>query len=79
MELPNPPGEKPRPYARKNRTGATRMITPDHEEQITRLLGEYFTDLAAGLAWLRKDFDAKCPRDLLTAARAGQVIHVLKV
>ncbi len=54
------------------------MITPDHEEQMTRLLGEYFADPAAGLAWLRKDFDANTPRDLLTSMRAGQVIHVLK-
>jgi len=78
-ELANPPGQKPAPFAGKpRRTDATRMITPDHEEQITRLLGEYFSDQAAGLAWLRKDFDANTPRDLLTAKRAGQAIHVLK-
>ncbi len=78
MELANPPGQKPRPYRRKQTAGATRMITPHHEEQITRLLGERFTDLAAGLAWLRKNFDASTPRDLLTAKRSGQVLHVLK-
>lgn len=54
------------------------MIAPDHEEQIERLLGEYFGDQASGLAWLNKDFDAPTPHDLLTAQRAGQVIHVLK-
>ena len=77
--LPNPPGQKPSPYAgRPNRTAATRMIAPDHEEQIERLLLVYFDDLDAGSAWLEKNFDAKRPRDLLTARRAGQVIHVLK-
>ena len=78
MELANPPGEKPRPYAHKKTTDATRMIAPDHEEQITRLLGECFADPAAGLAWLERDFGAKTPRDLLTAKRAGQAIYVLK-
>ena len=78
-ELPNPPGQKPAPYAGKRKTtDGTRMIHPDHVEQIERLLGEYFDDEAAGLAWLNKDFDARHPRDLLTAKRAGQVIHVLK-
>jgi len=74
-----PPGQKPAPFAGKRRwTDAVRAIAPDHEEQITRLLREYFDDDAAGLAWLEKDFDAQSPRDLLTAARAGQVIRVLK-
>ncbi|MCH7591460.1 MAG: HNH endonuclease [Planctomycetes bacterium] len=54
------------------------MIAPDHEEQIERLLREHFGDLATGLAWLEKDFDAQSPRDLLTAKRAGEVIYVLK-
>ena len=54
------------------------MIAPDHVEQIERLLREYFGDLPTGLAWLERDFDAKHPRDLLTAQRAGQVIWVLK-
>lgn len=77
--LPNPPGEKPAPYAGRRKTSyATRMIAPDHEEQIERLLGVYFPDKAAGLAWLEKNFDVKCPHDLLTAKRAGEVIHVLK-
>ena len=76
--LPNPPGEKPRPSGRKRTSGVTRMITPDHEEQIERLLVEYFGDRGKGWAWLEKNFDAVCPRDLLTAVRAGQVIHVLK-
>ncbi len=77
--LPHAPGHKPAPYAgRPNRTAATRMIAPDHEEQIERLLREHFGDLDAGLVWLEKNFDAKRPRDLLTASRAGQVIHVLK-
>ena len=78
-ELPNPPGQKPAPYAGKRKTtDGTRMIHPDHVEQIERLLGEYFDDEAAGLAWLHKDFEAKHPRDLLTAKQAGQVIRVLK-
>jgi len=55
------------------------MILPAHEEQIARLLREAFGgNEAAGAAWLEKDFGAKTPRDLLTAMRAGQVIHVLK-
>ncbi len=78
-ELPYPPGQKPAPFAgKRKRTDATRMIAPGHIEQITRLLRVYFDDEAAGLAWLAKDFDAKHPRDLLTAKRAGQVILVLK-
>ena len=78
-KLPNPPGQKPSPFkGKRKQTDATRMIMPDHTEQIERLLGEYFGDQTAGLAWLNKDFDAPTPRDLLTAKRAGQVIHVLK-
>ena len=78
-KLANPPGQKPAPYAgRRKTTDATRMITPDHEEQIERTLCEHFGDLPTGLAWLARDFDAKQPRDLLTAKRAGQVIRVLK-
>ena len=79
QQLPNPPGEKPSPYGnRPQRTAATRMIHPDHVEHIERLLVECFGDQAAGLAWLKKDFKARHPRDLLTAKRAGQVIRVLK-
>lgn len=54
------------------------MIAADHVEQIDRLLSEHFGDIEAGRAWLKKDFDAETPRDLLTAKRAGQVIRVLK-
>ncbi len=43
-----------------------------------RALGECFTNPAAGLAWLRKDFNGSTPWDLLMAKRAGQVVHVLK-
>ncbi len=78
-KLPHPPGKKPAPFAKKpRRTDATRMIAPDHVEQIDRMLREHFGDMEAGHAWLKKDFDAETPRDLLTARRAGQVIHVLK-
>ena len=77
--LPNPPGCKPAPFARKRqKTDATRMIMPDHVEQIERLLREYFGNIDAGRAWLKKDFDAEHSRALLTAKRAGQVIRVLK-
>ena len=34
-----------------------RMITPDHEEQIDRLLLEHFSDRGKGWAWLDKNFD----------------------
>ncbi len=79
MELANPPGEKPAPFAgNRKRTTATRMIAPDHEEHIERWLIEYFGNLASGLAWLEKDFSAKSPHDLLTARRAGTVLYVLK-
>jgi len=78
-KLPHPPGQKPAPFeGKRKRTTAIRAIQPDHEEQIMRLLGERFEDEAAGLAWLRKNFKADRPRDLLTARRAAQVIHVLK-
>ncbi len=78
-ELPNPPGRKPAPYqGRRQKTDATRMIAPGHEEQIERLLREHFGDLESGLAWLEKNFDVQCTRDLLTAKRAGEVIYVLK-
>lgn len=79
-DLPYPPGEKPGSYAGRRRvTDAVRMISPDHEEQIERLITEYFGNAEAGVAWLRKDFDVNHPRDPLTAKRAGQVIHVLKI
>ncbi len=77
--LKHAPGTKPAPFARRrHKTDATRMIAPDHEEQITRLLREHFGNMAVGVAWLQKNFDAEQPRDLLTAKRAGQVIRVLK-
>lgn len=77
--LPNAPGCKPAPYRRRRRpTSATRMIATDHAEQIERLLLKHFGDADAGSAWLQKDFEARTPRDLLTARRAGQVIRVLK-
>lgn len=77
--LPNPPGKKPAPYAGNRKTNdAVRMIAPGHVDQIERLLVEYFGSLDAGRAWLRKDFRANEPRELLTAQRAGQVIGVLK-
>lgn len=78
-EIPYPPGRKPAPFAGTcKRTDATRMIAPGHIERITRLLHVCFDDAAAGLAWLVKDFEAKHPRDLLTAKRAGQVVRVLQ-
>lgn len=54
------------------------MIRPDHVEQIERLLGGSLDDEAAGLAWQHKNLDAGHLRDLLTAKRAGNVIHILK-
>lgn len=78
-DLPYEPGTKPAPFAgKRNRSDAIRMICDDHIEQIERLLIDYFNGLDAGFAWLAKNFDATSPRDLLTAKRAGQVIHVLK-
>jgi hypothetical protein len=91
-DLPNPPGQKPRPCDRKRRTtGTTRMIDNDQVDQIERLLGEYFPDLDAGLLWLSGNFKtpriAAVDRDdvqyairrLATAKRAGEVIRALKL
>lgn len=78
-DLPNPPGKKPPPYEGKRKTtNATRMIAPDHIEQIERMMGVYFENDSAGIVWLNKNFDVDHPRGLLTAQRAGQVIFVLK-
>ena len=89
--LPHPPGQKPSPYAGKRRApGTIRMITEDQVDQIVRLGSGYFDNYQAFAAWLVKDF--KVPeirglqfaglrnliRGLATAARAGQVIAVLK-
>ena len=87
--LPNPPGKKPPAYAKRNRTGAARMIQDEHVEQILRLLAAYWgnVDLAA-LTWLATNFKEVRPlagkavpdtiiRQLGTAKRAGEVIRVL--
>ncbi len=41
-------------------------------------MGQYFDSEYLSTAWLKKNFDARQPRDLLTAIRAGHVIRVLK-
>lgn len=81
--LPHAPGKAPRPYARKasrDREGAiiARIIAADHIEQIERLGLQRFDDPDALRAWLRKNFKVDDPRQLGTAARAGEVIRVLK-
>lgn len=76
--LPNPPGQAPRTRWR-TQEGVTRMITAEHIEQIDRLLSIVFDgSIEAGVAWLRKYFGVSDPRLLATAARAGEVIRVLK-
>jgi len=75
--LPNPPGQAPKRKAAPAE-GVTRMITPEHIEQIERLLKEAFANRDAGMAWLSKDFKVDQIRGLATAERAGQVIRVLK-
>ena len=84
QDLPHPPGQAPR---RKGRPapGTVRMITQDHVDQISRLMGEYFGwgtngPHVSAFHWLRKDFkEVKTDiRDLATAQRAGEVIRVLK-
>ncbi len=76
--VPNPPGEKPRDRSRKVVPGVTRMITPDHIEQIDKLMVKYFGDLRAGLTWLQKYHGAATARELATAKRAGQIITTLR-
>ena len=78
VPLPNEPGQKPRPYARKKERGVIRMITADQVDQITRLMCQYFDTEQAGYAWLRKNFKVDCASRIGTAWRAGQIIHVLK-
>ncbi|MCO6436514.1 MAG: hypothetical protein J5J06_05455 [Phycisphaerae bacterium] len=75
-DLPNPPGKKPRPYGRK-RTASVRVITADHVEQITRLGLTHFHSPERFENWLETNFKVRSPEQLLTAARAGEVIHVL--
>jgi hypothetical protein len=56
-----------------------RTIQSDHIEQIGRLMLRYFEgNLAAASAWFLKNWKVKEPRDLLTTARAGEVIRALK-
>jgi len=77
--LANPPGQKPSPYSgSKRQPGVTRMITNDHVTHIHRLLDVYFGNRDKAASWLSTNFDASHIRDLATAARAGQVIRVLR-
>lgn len=76
--LPNPPGGKS-PARRRGKPGVTRMIAPDMIKQIDRMMAEYFdNDWEKGYAWLKKNFKVDGIHKLATAARAGQVIAVLK-
>lgn len=78
-KLPNPPGEKPKPYKGKPNPGVTRMISTDQCEQIIRLLNDCFEGKSdAAYAWLKNNFKVDDPRELLTAMKGGQVIAVLK-
>ncbi len=98
-ELPNPPGQAPRPYRRKRSPGepracpagvpaaraardqatSVRMVAAEHVEQIERLGLQYFDgDAEQFRAWLRKYHKVNDPRELATAARATNVIRVLK-
>jgi len=78
-ELPYEPGTKPAPYAGRPKTSdAVRVIAQGHVDQIAALPVKYFGNLDAEHAWLKKNFQAGEPRELLTAKRAGQVIGVLK-
>ena len=78
-DLPNPPGGKPRPYARRKSRDTVRMVTADHMEQIGRLMLRYFeNNQAAASAWFRKNWKVDSPRDLLSTKDAGDVIRVLK-
>ncbi len=77
-DLPNPPGKKPG-YKGKPNSGNLRLISSDQEEQIVRLMNEYFDyDRAASGAWLEKNFKVKEVRLLATAKRGGEVIYALK-
>ncbi|KPL06994.1 hypothetical protein AMJ85_09870 [candidate division BRC1 bacterium SM23_51] len=77
--LPNPPGKKPKPWRNHKLPGTIRMITADHVGQIVRLGDEYFDgDVDAFYTWLAKDFKVAQVRQLATAARAGEVLYVLK-
>ncbi len=56
-----------------------RVIQQDHIDQIGRLMLRYFEgNVAAASAWFLKNWKVKEPRDLLTSARAGEVIRALK-
>jgi len=78
-DLPNPPGGKPWPYARRKTRDTVRMVTADHMEQIGRLMLRYFeNNTAAAVAWFRKNWKCDEPRELGTTERAGEVIAVLK-
>jgi hypothetical protein len=89
--LPNPPGQKPSVYSRKqhrtnqsrDREGAVRspvrMILADHIDQIERLGLAYFAgDRPAFDAWLLKYHHVSHPREFATAAKATAIINVLK-
>jgi len=57
-----------------------RMIQQDHIDQIGRLMLRYFEgNIAAASAWFLKNWQVAEPRDLLDAARAGEVIRALKI
>ncbi len=78
-DLPNEPGKKASAYAGKRPTDATRMITDEHVEQITRLGLIYFDgDEGAFFNWFEKTWKCRDPWKIGTAEVAGQVIVVLK-
>lgn len=88
-DLPNPPGQAPRPYRRKaglspgrgetKRGGSVRMIAAEHVEQLERLGVQYFDgDAEKFHVWLRKYHKVNDAQELATAARATNVIRVLK-
>ena len=77
--LKNPPGHPPAPQKRRREPGVIRLITPDQIGQITRLGLECFNDDSAWFyGWLEQNFQVRRVRDLATAKRAGQVLHVLQ-
>ncbi len=76
-DLQHEPGTKRSAYAGKKAEGL-RMITQDHVEQITRMGVTYFENESAFENWLDKNFKVRDPWKLGTAARAGEVIKVLK-
>lgn len=56
-----------------------RIITPDHIEQIGRLMLQYFAgNVLAAQQWFRKTWHVQEPADLLDTEQAGKVIKVLK-